>query len=703
MEVARAHKDDLLAHDPATDELYDFFGPLTPTFDLFGAGVVAYMKMVDALGRHFWMLSGFALSNLVANFYGGALGPDRNVFNIGTIGNAELTPSHGMMEFVISVYLVRFLYRARGMIEAEERRIDEAQSTPADFALQLDGLPPDAADDDFEMRLRTALGEMEPSLRDAAISHQGVSLANREYVLAVDALGMAKARLQDLQTTLAKTTHGGTVLKLRGAVDAQSRKVERLKVDVARLQTQPSSKQCSGVGFVAFEHSADARAALRCVALGGVLRLAPKSPSSKVATISISRPPEPDSVQWENLPCPWWETSLRQLVGTTIVLITAFAGTALITVAQYLTPTITKGASGVGELVLVQIVSVAAILVGNLAIFLSVPPIETALMRHRTHAHKELSIVLKLIFFQVFNTSVASASFLLDSGDFNRAWYAQGAPLVLNALVGDFFVINLLVDVIQPGVLIGRYVVAPSALTQNEANSAYATPADIYLAFRLQLVGKFVVLSVLFGAAMPGLYLLTAAFLTLVPLVDRFNLLRQLVPPARTRTTLARGVLVFVLPLALLLRLVFCVNLYTKLRPMEHGDGGSDDDDAQGAHAIAIWFAYAALAVCAPAVVHFLVREWRAEFGCAAPRVPTATSDEKRGLLSGLQRVLPSDAPQPTAPAAAGRRRRSSAAVGDKEDAYYRTHAGALGKTGATTYMPPRERVLLSRVRDSLL
>ena len=163
------------------------------------------------------------------------------------------------------------------------------------------------------------------------------------------------------------------------------------------------------------------------------------------------------------------------------------------------------------------------------------------------------------------------------------------------------------------------------ALTQAEANAAYATPADIYLAFRLQvllplpcrcfcpslrclrfsprlpaaqLVGKFVVLSCIFGAAMPALYLLTAAFLTLVrcrhsnsapsallrlettapsallqlpppplatdfeltdprapfpasaqvPLVDRFNLLRRLVPPARTRTTLARGVLVFVLP-----------------------------------------------------------------------------------------------------------------------------------------------------------
>jgi len=150
---------------------------------------------------------------------------------------------------------------------------------------------------------------------------------------------------------------------------------------------------------------------------------------------------------------------------------------------------------------------------------------------------------------------------------------------VLNALVGDFFVINLVVDVMQPGVLIGRYVaarasrpsgwcapvppscsglmspplppprryvVAPAALTQAEANAAYATPADIYLAFRLQvllplpcrcfcpslyyvgvyasplafrrqLVGKFVVLSCIFGAAMPALYLLTAAFLTLAP------------------------------------------------------------------------------------------------------------------------------------------------------------------------------------------
>ncbi len=686
------YKDSMLAHEPSSGALYDFWGPLTPTFDLFGAGVVAYMQTVAMFGRHFWVIVGFALSNLVSNFYGGALGADRNLFNIGTIGNAELTPSYGMMEFVISLYLVRLLYKLRAMIDYEARRIDEQQSTPADFALQLDGLPADADDAGFEARVRAALNDMEPGLGDAPISHTGVSLANREYVLALDAFRTAQDRREDLQATLADTAHGRTVVKLREEFEKQTRVVDRLRAEVKRLEAEPSSSKCSGVGFVVFERSTDATAVLECTARGAALRLAPKDNqlAAPASTIAVSRPPEPDDVTWENLPCSWWEVILRQLLGTTIVLITAFAGTALISVAQYLTPTMTKEASGVGELLVVQLLSVAAILTGNLAIFLSVPPIEANLMRHKTHGAKELSIVLKLIFFQVFNTSVASAGFLLDSGDFNRAWYAQGAPLVLQALVGDFFVINLCVDLLQPGVLIGRYVVAPLAITQKEMNSAYATPADIFLAFRLQLIGKFVVLSVLFGSAMPGLYVLTACFLTLVPLVDRFNLLRRLVPPARTSTALSRGVVVFVLPLALLLRLLICVGLYRKLSPPP----GESDDEIAEAQAIAVGFVYAALAVCGPAVLYFMQREWRAELGCAAQ--PPA--EEKRNLLTELQKVMPSDhrTPAEISPNTKGGAGFPAGAL--EEDSYHRTHAGALDKSGVKTYMAPRERALLARV-----
>ena len=50
---------------------------------------------------------------------------------------------------------------------------------------------------------------------------------------------------------------------------------------------------------------------------------------------------------------------------------------------------------------------------------------------------------------------------------------------MLNALVGDFFVINLVVDVMQPGVLIGRY--APMQPPSHSASSPHpAGPLTVY-------------------------------------------------------------------------------------------------------------------------------------------------------------------------------------------------------------------------------
>jgi hypothetical protein len=129
---------------------------------------------------------------------------------------------------------------------------------------------------------------------------------------------------------------------------------------------------------------------------------------------------------------------------------------------------------------------------------------------------------------QVLNTCAASSVFGVAEGiGFGRAWYSEGASLVLSTLIGDFFIIQLGVDLLQPGVLIGRYLVAPSSLTQREMDVAYAVKPDFYLVFRLQLVCKFVVLCCIYASALPALYLLVAALLAVAPLVDRFNLLRR--------------------------------------------------------------------------------------------------------------------------------------------------------------------------------
>ena len=117
-----------------------------------------------------------------------------------------------------------------------------------------------------------------------------------------------------------------------------------------------------------------------------------------------------------------------------------------------------------------------------------------------------------MIFFQVFNTVVASASFMFrpwDSPtreqsacplttppqpptnacfdprrdgfvylDFDDKcvshWYITGAIVLLNAVIGDLTAIIGLVEFIRPDKLIVRYLVAPRAKTQAEMNQICA-------------------------------------------------------------------------------------------------------------------------------------------------------------------------------------------------------------------------------------
>ena len=83
--------------------------------------------------------------------------------------------------------------------------------------------------------------------------------------------------------------------------------------------------------------------------------------------------------------------------------------------------------------------------------------------RHYTFGGKELSCFCKMLGFQVFNTVVASAVFYLWSDLFAKGrhtWYANGAPMVLNVLVGDMLIINLGMDLARPDVLFKQRVLS---------------------------------------------------------------------------------------------------------------------------------------------------------------------------------------------------------------------------------------------------
>ena len=88
--------------------------------------------------------------------------------------------------------------------------------------------------------------------------------------------------------------------------------------------------------------------------------------------------------------------------------------------------------------------------------------------------------------------------------------------MVFNVLIGDLCFIQIFLDLLQPAVLVARHYFAPRCSSQRDMNEAYSAKADIYIAFRLQLMSKYLTITLIYSAALPLAYGLAAAFLWLV-------------------------------------------------------------------------------------------------------------------------------------------------------------------------------------------
>jgi len=113
-----------------------------------------------------------------------------------------------------------------------------------------------------------------------------------------------------------------------------------------------------------------------------------------------------------------------------------------------------------------------------------------------------------------------------------------------------------------PQVIFAQHVLAPLAHTQQEMNQKFTPKADIYLAFRLQLVSKAMCICLIYGAALPACYLLTTALCWVSMWVDRYNLLRRLAPPPRSPDTLVATMTTVILPCAVAVHLCTTLVFY---------------------------------------------------------------------------------------------------------------------------------------------
>ena len=95
---------------------------------------------------------------------------------------------------------------------------------------------------------------------------------------------------------------------------------------------------------------------------------------------------------------------------------------------------------------------------------------------------------------------------------------------------------------------VGRLVLAPQALTQFEMDQHYAGDgANMYVADRMQLVTKFVVMCYICSAAIPLLHFVVLFVLTMSIGIDEHNLLRRLHPSPQSDESVVKVILVLLL------------------------------------------------------------------------------------------------------------------------------------------------------------
>ena len=418
------------------------------------------------------------------------------------------------------------------------------------------------------------------------VVHVGLSLDYRQLIQAVNTTRTLKNRHNDLLLYLVQVlAHqeggGGGAARPERQAKADVAKVGRARAAVikslARLEEHDkhikglmrARYRCTGYAFVTFDKLMTAQAVKKAFEpkhMAGYLRILGGG-------LTVHPAPEPHDVIWENLQCPPREVLLRQVVSCVIMVVLCMLGTVILwsTNAFLIWDNDndafewvkTTSAGSFFAYIGIWLLSVLLIVVGHLVLIIAVIVMANVLERPHTHADKEISVMLKISFFQWFNNCAQSIAFVYlatannpqPNGEFGAGWYSSGGALIINALIGDLTIINLLIDGLKPEVLLQRYVFTRGALTQSRMNEMWVMPADITLAMRMQLTNKFLMLALQFSFAIPVLYALLAAHMWVAHWVDRWNFLHRLSPPPPTHGRLVVLMTEFFLPLSVLLHI----------------------------------------------------------------------------------------------------------------------------------------------------
>ena len=618
---SRDHARSLLPHDQ-NGNLLPLTAPLA-CFRVLGAGVHTYLRWCKMMQTVFMVAFAFSLANIVLNATGGELTLNdasglARFFTATTLGNARaLNASYGAVEILISIAFIWGMYQGFTLVideeEAAEQRDGDDDNTQADCTLMLSNLPPAAISHEELSRWFAEFGEVTHAI--VATSIREILLRMPQRRLLLDELHEAQAAYflaRRPKTSWTLTDAFSLFRRVRQTEEVSSSQhrthpptlppsaqaqLEKMKARCEMCQTKLADydretlamvrRRHVGTGY-AFVTFASRDEAHKCKNL---LKSSEYSRQFCGRRLNARRAPEPSDVIWENLEVPPRKRRSRQLASLAIMFGIALVGTSIITAIAYLQGTkilssflrFSPDFGGFVLSLLFQLAVAVPVILGNVILFVSVPVLADKIERHTTFSGKEVSIMLQMVFFQCFNTIIAALAFSFnpDIGFFSRKWYTTGGALITTIALGDAVFIQVLLDWIRVDGLFKRHCLAHRAKTQLKMDRLFTIEADIYLAFRCQFCGKFVVICFMFGTAIPLLYFIGALFFWLGSWIDRYNFLRRLAPPPRTDTRLTKTLCLYITPLALALHAMMALFFFSTL-PSSRSDPSHHDDPSSG-------------------------------------------------------------------------------------------------------------------------
>ena len=574
IEVSRAVQTARLPRDDNGNLL-----PLTCSlscFKVFGPGVYAYMVWQRFMMMTFGIAFAFVMPNMSHNAFGDRL-LNPTWLNIHSLGNiSEVNISYAIVELLVSITFLLALRRGKQLLDHAEKDVkaEESQSGNVEETVWLRGLPSDTTMDRLK-KLMQSYGKC---------VHVVLAHANRELLIRIRQRTPLLETLHYRQALLHLAKHHKATSPERVAHLADKVLAARTALqehDAATAKMTRRDWPITGDAFVTFATREDAKACLDSVGTSKpVLRGANQTLSSVFASqrdgealalpagVWAQPAPAPSDILWEGLSTSERERFWRQVGSTALTLLISCIGTAIITFVTFAQGTamhaqlITapEGILGLLYTAVEALVLALPCIFGNVILFATTPLFADLFERHVTFSDKEATIFRKLVFFQVFNTTISCLSFLPFVCDWllGRRWYTLGAPVIATILgpLGDCIFIPSLLDWMTINMPFQRYVFAPRQKTQLGMDRLFVKESDLYLAFRVQLACKFVILCLMFGSAMPILYLFATIFFAFGSIIDRHNLLRNQTPPARTSGKLTRRAHQQIFPIAIVLHTV---------------------------------------------------------------------------------------------------------------------------------------------------